>query len=95
MGNISTGLGLFWNDFPHTQQIPSETWTHLSTSIVNSDFLRKKISLQKRVEIRGRYRAHCYFRVGWAERNNIPDNRQDFLSCKQFVEWPPLLSMNV
>ena len=47
------------------------------------------------MEIRGRYRAHCYFRVGWVGRNNIPDNRQDFLSCKQFVEWLALLSMNV
>ena len=39
------------------------------------------------------YRAHCYFTVGWAGRNDIPDNRQDFLSCKHFVEWPALLSM--
>ena len=79
----------------HTQQIPSETWTHSSTSMVNSDFWREKNSLQNIVEIRGMYRAHCYFTVGWAGRNDIPDNRQDFLSCKQFVEWPALLSMNV
>ena len=93
MGNISTGLGLFWNDFPHTQHIPSETWIHPSTSMVNSIFGEKKISLQNIVEIRGMYRAHCYFTVGWAGRNDIPDNRQDFLSCKHFVEWPALLSI--
>ena len=32
----STGLELFWDDFPKT--IPSETWTHPPTSIVISDF---------------------------------------------------------
>ena len=36
--NISTGLGIFWDDFTGTQN-PSETWTHPPTSIVNSDFL--------------------------------------------------------
>ena len=35
--NISTGLGLFWDDFPH-KNIPSETWIHPPTSIVISDF---------------------------------------------------------
>ena len=34
---ISTGLELFWDDFPH-KKIQSETWTHPPTSIVNSDF---------------------------------------------------------
>ncbi len=86
MGNISTGLGPFWNDFPNTQQIPSETWIQPSTSIVNSDFWRKQISLQNIVEITGMYTAHCYFTVGWAGRNDIPDNRQDFLSCKHFEQ---------
>ena len=96
VGNISTGLGLFWNDFPHTQHIPSRTeWdldpsTHFHGKL---GFLEKKISLQNIVEIRGMYSAHCYFTVGWAGRNDIPDNRQDFLSCKHFVEWPALLSM--
>ena len=63
----------------HTQQIPCETWTHSSTSMVNSDFWRKKIILQNIVEISGMYRAHCYFTVGWAGINDMPDNRQDFI----------------
>ena len=37
--NISTGLELFWDDFPI--QIPSETWTHPPTSTVISDFWKK------------------------------------------------------
>ena len=37
--NISTDL--FWHDFPKQNKIPSETWTHPPTSIVNSDFWRK------------------------------------------------------
>ena len=37
--NISTGLWLFWDNFPHKKQIQSETWTHPTTSVVNSDFL--------------------------------------------------------
>ena len=35
--NISTGLGLFWDDFA-TKNIPSETLTHAPTPILNSDF---------------------------------------------------------
>ena len=38
--NISTGLGLFWDDFP-PKKIPSEIWTHPPTSIVISDFVEK------------------------------------------------------
>ena len=34
---ISTCLELFWDD--SKKKIPSETWTHPPTSIVNSDFL--------------------------------------------------------
>ena len=41
--NISTGLGLFWDEFPKQNKIPSKTWTHPPTSIVISDFWRKKI----------------------------------------------------
>ena len=39
--NISTGLGLFWDDL---KKKPSETWTHPPTSIVISDFLKKNSS---------------------------------------------------
>ena len=42
--NISTGLELFWDDFPN-KKIQSETWTNPPTSIVNSDFW-KCFSLQ-------------------------------------------------
>ena len=38
--NISTGLGLFWDDFP-IKKIQSKTWTHPPTSIVISDFFCK------------------------------------------------------
>ena len=34
--NISTGLGLFWDDLK--KNIPSETWTHPPTSTVILDF---------------------------------------------------------
>ena len=33
----STGLELFWDDFPKPKK--SEIWTHPPTSIINSDFL--------------------------------------------------------
>ena len=36
-------LGLFWDDFQKTKQNPSDTWIHPSTSIVNSDFCKKKL----------------------------------------------------
>ena len=36
--NISTGLGLFWDDFPKKKK-KKKTWTHPPTSIVISDFL--------------------------------------------------------
>ena len=41
--NISTGLGLFWDDFK--KKILNKTWTHPPTSIVISDFWKKN-SLQ-------------------------------------------------
>ena len=34
--NITTGLGLFWDDFP--KKNPSVTWTHSPTATVISDF---------------------------------------------------------
>ena len=43
--NISTGLGLFWDDFPKQIKNPSETGTHPPTSIVILDFWEKN-SLQ-------------------------------------------------
>ena len=37
--NISTGLGLFWDDFHQKKKnIPSETWSHPPTSKVFLDF---------------------------------------------------------
>ena len=53
------------------------------------------------MEIRGRYRVILHIVIlelagqGEIIRDNIPGNHQDFHSCKQFVEWPALLSMNV